>query len=300
MRATVFGLDVEADVLPSYLQGAGAAPTGRRLATSVELLGPPWPQDATLVCDERRPDGSVLFQIEEHPSAGYLIHGPAYGTHKLSGDGHSLITATEGVADGIWQRLLIAQVLPFAALLQGLEVFHASGVVLDGEAIALLGPSRSGKTSLAMELCDRGASLLADDVLVLEVAGDRLRAHPGAPVAGIDREAPERPGEVLASDDRERVIRVQGASAPAQLGSLFFLDRREDGPADPAFEPAGDAQMLLAATFNFVLATPDRLQGLLEVCALAAALTVERVVIGPDTGAPAAAKAILQRVGSSA
>ena len=252
------------------------------------------------MCDERRPDGSVLFQIEEHPSAGYLIHGPAYGTHTLSRDGHSLITATEGVEDAASQRLLIAQVLPFAALLQGLEVFHASGVVLGGQAIALLGPSHSGKTSLAMELCDRGASFLADDVLALEVADGLLRAHPG-------HRSPESTGKHLSararclrSDDREHIIRVQGATGPAPLGSLYFLDRRENGPSDPAFEPAGDAQMLLAATFNFVLATPDRLQGLLEVCALAAALTVERVVIGPNSDAPAVAQAILQRLGSQA
>ena len=58
--------------------------------------------------------------------------------------------------------------------------------------------------------------------------------------------------------------------------------------------------MLLAATFNFVLATPDRLQGLLEVCALAAELTVERIVIGPGCGAPAVAQAIQRRLGSPA
>ena len=124
----------------------------------------------------------------------------------------------------------MAQVLPFAALLQGLEVFHASGVVLGGEAIALLGPSNSGKTSLAMELCERGASFLADDVLTLEVADGRLRAHPGAPVAGVNRDAAEPSGEVLASDDREHIIRIQSASQPAPLGALFFIDRREEGP----------------------------------------------------------------------
>ena len=75
--------------------------------------------------------------------------------------------------------------LPFAALLQGLEVFHASAVVQGGEAIALLGPSRAGKTSLALELCARGASFLADDVLALETREDALFAHPGSPVAGV-------------------------------------------------------------------------------------------------------------------
>ena len=302
MRATVFGLDVQSDALPSYLQGAASPATGRPLAASVLQDGSPkpdWPGDADLVCDEHRPDGSILFQIEAHPDAGYLIHGPDYGTHRLSGDGRSLLSSPEELPDAAWQRLLIAQVLPFAALLQGLEVFHASAVVINGKAIALLGPSGSGKTSLALELCSRSASFLADDVLAIDAQDQVLLAHPGTPVAGLDRLAPQSAGEVLATDDRERMVRVSSAVAPAPLGALFFLERRQDGPADPAFEPAADARMLLSATFNYVLQSPERLERLLEVCALAATLRVERIVIGPGCETAHVAQGILQRLGDA-
>ena len=302
MRATVFGLDVQSDALPSYLQGAEAPATGRPLAASVQADASPardWPRDAELVCDEHRMDGSVLFQIEAHPDAGYLIHGPEYGTHRLSGDGRSLLSAPEGLPDAAWQRLLIAQVLPFAALLQGLEVFHASAVVLDGSAVALLGPSHAGKTSLALELCAGGASFLADDVLALEARDEELLAHPGTPVAGLDRQAPQSAGEVLAADERERIVRVDGSPAPAPLGALFFLDRRQDGQQNPVFEPVSDPLMLLSATFNFVLESPERLQRLLEVSSLAAMLRVERILIGPGCDSTRIAQGILKRLGSA-
>lgn len=305
-RATAFGLDIDSEAALSFLAAASAAPTGRSLSISVQAEGAAradWPKDSELICDERTPDGGVNFRIETHQESGYLISGPEYGAHLLSSDGGRLTCFPEGLAEGAWQRLLIAQVLPFAALLHGLEVFHASAVVKDGETIAFLGPSRSGKTSLALELCGRGARFMADDVLAVESRGGRLLAHPGSPIAGVDREG--SPDQSLAPDERvvavnarERMVRMEGAAEPAPLGTLFFIDRRADGPERPTFAPSADAQMLLAATFNFVLATPARLRGLLDVCALAARLRVELIAADLSVGASQLADAIERRLRS--
>ncbi|MGA9875043.1 MAG: hypothetical protein WBQ21_04470 [Solirubrobacteraceae bacterium] len=273
-----------------------------------------WPTSGDLICDQLEPDGSVSYRIEAHPEAGYLISGPAYGKHVLSADGRHLTCAPEGstaAANG-WQRLLIAQVLPFAALLRGLEVFHSSAVILDGRAIAFLGASRAGKTSVAFELCRGGGDFLADDVLAVERVEDRLFGHPGTPMAGLDRVKAGQPTddesgfdgesssgqETVAVSDRESLVRMTGATAPVPLGALFFLDRRSDGPSRPHFEPAADAQLLLTATFNFVLATPRRLHDLLDVCALAASRPVERIVIGPLTDAAQLSVAVKRRLGT--
>jgi hypothetical protein len=295
MRATAFGLDVESEIPLSLLEGSVAKPTGRTLAVSAHErheLRDQWPQSATLVCDERRPDGSAIFQIESHPRAGYLISGPKYGAHMLSLDGRQLRCAPDGRPEHDWQRLLIAQVLPFAALLGGLEVLHASAVVRERRAIAFVGPSHAGKTSLALELCSRAAGFLADDVLALESRAQQLIAHPGTPVASVAQERDGQPGE--------RLVRTAGATEPVTLGALFFLDRRPDGPESPRFEPAADAQTLLSATFNLVLATPERLRGLLEVCALAAQLRVERIACGPQASVAQLAAAVEQRLGAAA
>lgn len=304
--ATAFGLDIASDAELSFLDGASTMPSGRELSVSVQPEGSAragWPEDSALICDERTPDGGVNFRIESHPDSGYLISGPEYGAHLLSADGSHLTCFPEGLDEGAWQRLLIAQVLPFAALLHGLEVFHASAVVKDGEAIAFLGPSRSGKTSLALELCGRGALFMADDVLAVAVREERLIANPGSPVAGVDRElSPSRDGaseeRVVAVNARERMVRMAGAAEPAPLGALFFIDRHADGPERPTFTPSTDAQMLLAATFNFVLATPARLLGLLDVCSLAAQLRVELIAAGLGVSTSQLADAIEQRLRS--
>jgi hypothetical protein len=305
-RTTVFGLDLRVDRSLPFLEGSGARPTGRELEVTVEdgedALG--WPADAELISDQRHPDGAVSFQIESSPAAGYRIWGPDYGASALSADGARLRSAP-GTGEQEWQRMLIAQVLPFASVLQGLEALHASAVVLDGVAVALAGPSGSGKTSLAVALCREGAEFLADDVLAIELAGGELIAHSGAPVAAIDHGEAERlrreevgaPGQVLGSNSREEITRIGLSAEPATLGALFFLERLAGGPVEPRFEPAADARMLLSATFNLVLASPERLRRLLEISALVAAGRVERVVAGPAVDATVLATAIAARIG---
>jgi hypothetical protein len=305
-RATVFGLDVEAEIPLSFLRDAPARPTGRTLELA-PWDGAPWPETATVVCDQREADGSVHFRIEADREAGYLLWGPAYGRHRLSRDGCDARFPTAGASEDARQRLLVAQVLPFAALLRGLEVFHASAVVRGGEAIAFVGNSGAGKTSVALELCRRGASFLADDVLAVERAGRSLLGHPGTPVAGLDHGEARRLREAgaagalesVAVNVREQLVRMRGAAGPAPLSALFFLQRSRRGPAEPQFEPAGGGQPLLAATFNSVLTDPERLRGLLDVCALVARVRVERISCGPGVDAERLGEAIERRLDAS-
>ena len=300
--ATAFGLDVRVDPPLAYLEGSAAAPTGRPLELAVDEAAPAklkLPAGAELISDQRQADGSVVFQIESAAESGYRIWGPLYGASLISADGAHLRGAPGEGGMQAWQRLLVAQGLPFAAVLQGLDVLHASGVVLGGGAAAFIGPSGAGKTSLAVALWRRGAGLLADDVIAVERRDGELVCHPGAPVAGIERAEAERlradgqlEAEQLEENPRERVVRVSLEDEPAPLRALFLLDRRPDGPAEPRFEPLNDAQILLSSTFNLVLASPRRLEGLLDVCALAARRRVERIVVGPAAGADSLAAAV--------
>jgi hypothetical protein len=310
-RATAFGLDVHTRTPIRLLRGARAAATGRTLELTVgehDARADRWPDGAELVCDQREVDGSVSFRIEHDASAGYLIEGPAYGSNIVEIDGRRVLCMPEGRADQAWQRLLIAQVLPFVAIMRGLEALHASAVVTELGAVVLSGPSRAGKTTLALELCRRGAHFLADDVLALECAGERLLGHPGSPVAGLAHDEARRlessrtpvAAELLAVNERERLLAMRTAVGPAPVAALFFLERRAQVSAAPRFEVVTDPRTLLAATFNTVLIEPARLRALLELCAAISARRAERVVIGPRTGVEQLADAIEQRIGAPA
>jgi hypothetical protein len=310
--ATVFGLDVICEQPMAFLESARARPTGRTLELAIASTGGrdvlQWPDSAETVCDQRERNGNVIFRIEAHPEDGYLIWGPTCGSHLLSPDGRRGVCAPDSSPERAWQRLLVAQVLPFAAVLNGLEVFHAGAVVKDGGAVLLMGPSGAGKTSLALALCARGAVFLADDVVAVEQIENELLCHPGAPVAGVEHgeaqrlqeaanhSAQDHDHEVLAVNGRERLVRMGGAAAPAPLRAVFVLDRRAGASREPHFETILHSQPLLASTFNTVLTPAARLRSLLDICALAARRQVERVTVGSDVDATQLAAAIEQRL----
>jgi hypothetical protein len=304
-RATAFGLDIWADRPLTFLHGGEAEATGRRLdlrvkGTSAELE---WPATATLISDERDAQGGVLFRIER-AATGYRIEGPHFGTAVLARDAATIAGAPGAGGMIAWQRLLIAQVLPFAAVVRGLEVMHASAVALDGGAVAIVGRSGAGKTSLAVALSRGPRTFLTDDVLALERRDGRLLAHPGPPVAGVARAEGERlrrlghydEERVLAEDAREVMMAVASRPTPTPLRAILILDRRPDGPPTPRFEPVLGGQELLASTFNLLLLDPERLEGMLDVCALASTGLVERVTVGDEMDASDLARAVVRRL----
>ena len=64
-------------------------------------------------------------------------------------------------------------------------LIQASAVEIDGRALILEGPPGSGKSSLALSLIDRGATLIGDDGVELTREGDRIIASPPPNIAGL-------------------------------------------------------------------------------------------------------------------
>jgi hypothetical protein len=93
------------------------------------------------------------------------------------------------------------------------------------------------------------------------------------------------------------MVRMTPHGTPAPLKAIFFLDRRPGAPPGVRFEPRVEPRVLLSATFNLVLLERSRLEALLDVCALAGRGRVERVVVGPQTGVPALAEELAERIG---
>lgn len=58
-------------------------------------------------------------------------------------------------------------------------------VAVAGRGLLIEGPPGSGKSALALALIDRGATLVGDDGVTLEVRSGRLWAHPPPNIAGL-------------------------------------------------------------------------------------------------------------------
>ena len=212
--------------------------------------------------------------------------------------------APRDLPDWVWQRFLVAQPLPLAALLHGLEPLHAAAVDLDGRAVLLSGTSGAGKSSVLLHLLARGARFLADDVSALEARDDAVVVHPAPRLASVDTAALARlPGEGATRlarlgvlEGEARLLVGPAASAPSRVASIYVL-RRTDAAvglavAPPRLEPA---KVLLGATFNAYVDDPRRLARQLDVTArLARDAVVREVRVPPGAGAAAVAAAVVR------
>jgi hypothetical protein len=179
-------------------------------------------------------------------------------------------------------------------VLRGYEALHASAVAIDRRALAIVGASGAGKTTIALELVARGAAFVTDDVLALEPSGDEVLAHPGAGVANVDadqwRRLPRAKrraiGRSIGRSDKVHLhVDLTPEARPLRL--VYFLQRVvPDAPAAITSGPAADGSALLGSGFLVYLRSPDRLATHLDLCARVAAATNTFTVEVPSGGRP--------------
>jgi hypothetical protein len=244
----------------------------------------------------------MLLTVELAPPAGYLLDAPGFGRVLVAPDGTELICDPEP-GNSQWTALLSAQALPLAATLRGLEVLHASGVMVRGRAALFAGPPGAGKSSLAAALMRHGAALLGDDAVALELRDGELIAHPGAAVLHL------RAAEHDRLSTRERAVLSAPTAflgkqryspsvtpSPVPLRELFLLERSTQDPPVERIE-AVDPFALLASTFNLSVRTPERLVRHLELAvALAATGCIYRLRVQPGIDATRLAEIVHERL----
>lgn len=64
-------------------------------------------------------------------------------------------------------------------------IYQATCVALDGKGLLIEGAPGSGKTTLALQLIDRGAQLVGDDGVSLDVRDGQVWAAPVSAIAGL-------------------------------------------------------------------------------------------------------------------
>jgi hypothetical protein len=304
--AAAFGLDVELGFPVEGLAPGEGGPTGRTVSlerADPAQVGAGWDSHDTVRLREwHHEDGRIEAAFERHPQLGFRLFAEGYGAYAISPDGTAIRCAPPPEVEGWrWQRCLVGQVLSLAAVLQGLEVFHAAAVAVDGKAVGLVGASTAGKSSVATHLVLRGAELLADDVLALEPGAARLEVHPGPGVMSVRHAEARRLADsdldslgTLLGDDGEALrVRVPRATRAAPLAALYFLDRgdAERTTVERLWPP--DPRLLLGSSYNYLVATPERLTNQLEACTrLAHGTPLFRARVAPHTGAAALAAAL--------
>lgn len=302
-----FGLSLRSEFPLPGLEPSGGIEGGSRAVSLSLSRDPAEPfEGAERLQEWHYPDGTLGLTIDRDEERGYRFYLYGAGVFVLAADGSRAVLHLdpEHEESWDWRRYLIGQVLPFAALLHGLEVFHASAIEVGGGAVLLAGGSGLGKSTLALNMHLAGAGFLADDSVAIETTGDQILAHPAIATAKVREGA--RPllradtrgalREVVVSDEHETRYLVETASGPLPVRAVCMLELGEDPGSLTASEGKSDPWELLGSTFNDVVRDPARLQGQLDLCGrIAEMVPCLRVQVGPRPG-PEAANTLLGHV----
>lgn len=108
----------------------------------------------------------------------YLVRFPGIADFRIE-DSNGAVVCTPALASGDrWQAAYQQQIVPLTASLHGLPVYHGAAIAIDGFAVAILGASGRGKSTLAAAFAARGYPFLADDCLRLTEVDGVAFVHP--------------------------------------------------------------------------------------------------------------------------
>ena len=250
-RYRIFELSIDSDiVLPGWLMSRSTNAGRESVDLRVRIADP---ESKNLVGFLRRYDwrdakGTVICSVFARGDE-YLLHYPETVSFHFGNQGRiDCVIGPEGNL-AILRHTLVQQAIPRWLAHHGKLIVHASAVIMpNGGAVAFVGDSGFGKSTLARHGVAEGARLLADDSLLLEVNnGDAVVSGPGGP-GGDARVQPERlvaifllndPGHPV-PDVSLRPVRGQRALV-SLMGALFSLDVRRKETTIQGFHRLGEA-----------------------------------------------------------
>lgn len=113
-------------------------------------------------------DGTVWAEFHRSGQR-YLLRFPGLADFQVSADGTEVVAfPTAEINEATVEHLYINQLVPLALSRQGRPSFHASVVTIPGGAVAFLGKTGMGKSTLAASFAFNEAAFLADDALLVK------------------------------------------------------------------------------------------------------------------------------------
>ena len=232
-RYRVHGLSLSSAVrlpIPESDVGAGPVDVEYRIALTTD--------DLPVARQTRTDNPDDPWFLEHWVDDTVIVEFPGWATFELRR--HEVVLRLDDTDDAdLVAHLLLDHILPRLVALRGDLMLHAAGVVgPSGSAHLFLGPSGTGKSTLATALAAAGWPLLDDDgIRVVESDGAWLavpgysgvRLLPDSAAAVVPELLAEGP---MAKDHPKHRYAVDGtslrmASGPAPIGRIYVLERAE-------------------------------------------------------------------------
>jgi len=234
-RSLVHGIVIDADV------DVGA----RRSPPHTEPVDLVVRRRTTRVIGSDRPGGVVVAELANRlhdvpfqsitraDDGGYRLRVHGCCEIDLAADGRSIAIDVDPRSDPALAEIVTAgSGLALSIVQRGALALHASAVERAGTAYAFLAGSGTGKSTLATLCCAVGATLVADDLLRVDVVADTAVAHGGATSVRLRRSATALAARVdsgtrVSADDRLLAELPISPRTPVPLGAVLALARTD-------------------------------------------------------------------------
>ena len=139
----------------------------------------------------------VPLELLAHPDPAFIILNGVEdamfcvkdtGLFRVQGGRKIVVVPAPDASDQLIRFFLVGKVMSILLYQRGLLVLHASAVEIGGHAVAFLGLSGQGKSSITATLHARGYGIVTDDVAPVILGKGLATIAPGFPQIKISRE----------------------------------------------------------------------------------------------------------------
>lgn len=211
------------------------------------------------------PDGTTIAEFRRLADH-FLVRFPGEIDFAIDHDCQTVRAFPVPTADNaIAGRLFRNAIEPLIGNYLGGLFLHGSAALIDGRAVAFVGQSRSGKTTLAGAFAKIGHPFLTEDVIDLEVSGAggsytlkpkpfALRLFPDSARFLVGSEVESRRDQSKQAYDD---LSLQSSDLPSELSAICILG--DDHKSELALRPLEPARALTALLpHSFILDVEDK------------------------------------------
>ncbi len=205
--------------LPEAVPGPGERPVQIRLGKAPATLSAPL----------------ATAESYEANDTEFLLRLPDVATYYARDGIEIVVDREEAAAELDVRSYLLGSLFAILCHQRGLLPLHGSAIATPRGAVAFLGTSGAGKSSIAAFLSQRGHRILADDICLVDPAAPRdQRVLPVAPWLKLWSATLDAMGESsrglprVFSDDEKYRFELNQHEAPAPLAELILLERAEN------------------------------------------------------------------------
>ena len=147
---------------------------------------------------ENSPNPDIVIRIRNfekldlpstNTTSSFTLKSSMIGKIFLSNGCKIVVEPAEDIEDSIFRNLILGSVLACLLRQRGLLVFHGSAVKINNGAVAFLGHSGWGKSTLASAFHKQGYDMITDDVMAVNMATSLPIALPSFPKTKLWKDA---------------------------------------------------------------------------------------------------------------